>query len=800
MGARTAVAVVIAIWAGMLCGLPCADRPAAWTAIAALALLHACGAAALGSRLRGPGAQRALGRVADVALLAALATAGCARLAAHEAVLVHQRRAFGDGLHRVTARIVDPPLRESGTPSATAVVLASRPALVQGTRLRLSLPAGSDAEWGDVISAWVRLEAPGAPRNPGGIDPRQSATAGALAGWGRALTTTVVDSAGWPRATAARWRRAIERVYAVRLTPAAREIVTPLVTGDRSALDSELDAAFRAAGVVHLLALSGLHVTWMAGVARGLVAAAGGGVAARAVAGACCAVFYAVLAGPLPSLARAVATELVAAGAVAARRPLDPVQALAASAVLGLVIAPGWAWDLGFQLSCAATLGLLTVGAALADRAGRWRRALEPVLPTASAQLTALPLLVARMHSVSWISPLVNLLAVPVSGLLLAGAWLGVVWELAVPGTARWVFAACEALETALRCVTEWGARLPGAARATGSDPAVPIAAACGAVLIMAALLPRRVRRAPGSDREPWRAASAAAGIAFEVAALACAGSGGPCLPPGDHAWLVTLDVGQGTAIGVATRDGWWLVDAGPRSPHTDAGERFVLPFLRWAGVRELNGLVLSHDDSDHTGGAAAVLRGMRVRARWAPPPRADAPGPGPRFHAAALARGDSLAPGLRVLWPPAAVRQARGWSDNHAAVVLVLACDTTRALLLADVDSTAEALLDAPRAAVIEVAHHGSRSSTGTALLAAARPRWALVSCGRWNHFGHPHPEVLARLAAVQAIVRRTDRDGAIWLELGPDGVRELDWRGHADALRLGAAAVPIPRPRARE
>src|SRR5207253_740489 len=143
----------------------------------------------------------------------------------------------------------------------------------------------------------------------------------------------------------------------------------------------------------------------------------------------------------------------------------------------------------------------------------------------------------------------------------------------------------------------------------------------------------------------------------------------------------------------------------------------------------------------DHTGGASAVLRAVQVRERLAPPPRADAPGPGPRYGARAVARGDTLlrAPSLRVVWPPPEIRFARGLSDNHTAVVVELACDSTRALLLADVDSTAERLLAPRGVTVLKIAHHGSRSSTSTALLAATRPRLAVISCGRWNHFGHP-------------------------------------------------------------
>jgi competence protein ComEC len=426
------------------------------------------------------------------------------------------------------------------------------------------------------------------------------------------------------------------------------------------------------------------------------------------------------------------------------------------------------------------------VGAALAEHAGRWRRAFDLVLPTASAQLTALPLLLARLHVVSWVAPLANLLAVPVSGLLLAGAWLAATWELALPGTARWAFAACEALASALRTITDAGAALPEAAWATGADAAAPAIAAFGAALLVLGLTMPRTTHARA--RPPaWRTPCAVIGLACTIAALACAATTPPLLPAPGHAWLVTLDVGQGDALALATPHGWWLVDAGPHTPHTDAGERFVLPFLRWAGVRSLSGLVLTHDDADHTGGAAAVLRALPVGVRLAPPPRADAPGPGARYSARPVARGDTLerAPRLCVLWPPPGVRAARGWSDNHAAVVLELACDTTRALLLADVDSTAERLITPPHSVVLKIAHHGSRSSTGSELLAHARPQLAVISCGRGNHFGHPHPEVLERLRAAGVRIRRTDLAGAVWLDLDATGVREVDWRHDAHHLR---------------
>jgi len=837
MGGRSAVGVVVMVWAGMLA---CAHSD---TGLASHAILMAAGVAmllaaclALTTPLAAPDPSRPTatrvldhtarrwgvnaGRIrrlrtqvvrlhsplADLAVVVALVLAGWARAAGHRDVLAHQRQLLDSGLRRIEARVIEPPLRESGMPSATVRVTASAPPLIRGSRLRLWLPPGSTAECGDRIAAMVLVDPPGPPRNPGGPDARASADAAAIIGWGRALTATVLDSTSvwsWPRATSARWRRAIEAVFARRLTPAAREIVTPLVVGDRTALSSELDAAFRAAGVVHLLALSGLHVTWMAGVGRALVAMFGGGVRMRAVAGAMCALLYAMLAGPLPSLARAVATEGFVAGAVLARRALDPVQALALSALAGLAVAPGWADDLGFQLSCVATLGLLTIGAGLShgvSRAGRARHILDLALPTASAQLTALPLLLARLHTVSWVAPFTNLAAVPIAGLLLAAAWLAAVWEMVLPGTARAAFAACEALVAGLRWVTELGAALPHAALSTGEGAGSAWAAAVGAALLVHALVPRRTLADRARRADAHRIGCGIAGAACITAALAVACGSHPLAPRAGAAWLVVLDVGQGDATALATPQGWWLVDAGPKSPRGDAGERFVVPFLRWAGVRVLDGLVLTHDDLDHTGGAPAVLRAIGARRRFAPPARPDAPGPGPRFHATAVARGDTLTrnPLMRVLWPPRAMPP--GWSDNHAGIAIELACDTTRVLLTADLDTLAECALEMRPLAVLRVAHHGSRTSTAIELLQRTHPRLAVISCGRRNHYGHPHPSVLARLAAAGVPVRRTDESGAIWFELTPAGAREIDWRRGRKALRatpdeaLPRAVAPRP------
>ena len=368
----------------------------------------------------------------------------------------------------------------------------------------MRLPAGSDAEWGDVLDAVVRVDPPRPARDPGGFDGLAVADAAALAASGRAFLARAGPASlpgAWPRATVARWRRGIERRLDAGLSPEARELVVPLVTGDRSALSTGLYADLRASGLIHLLALSGLHVVWLASIARAAVASLGGGVGARALAAALCAVFYAGIAGPLPSLLRAAVHECLMAAATLRGRALDPLQALALSALGLLACAPGWAADLGFQLSFAATLGLVTFGPWLGERAGRWRPWCAPFIPTLGAQTTALPLLLARFHAVSWVGTLSNLVAVPVSGLLLAAAWLGALAEVVVPGLGHPWFSAGEVLAAALRWTTVTAARAPGALAAAGAERGVPWCAAAGGRAARAGAAAPALARRPAAAR-----------------------------------------------------------------------------------------------------------------------------------------------------------------------------------------------------------------------------------------------------------------------------------------------------------
>jgi len=791
MGGRGAVLAGIVVWVGVLLGTGLGVPQALAALVCGLLFTFV--------------AWGAPPRVGATAALLALACAACARGAGHRAVLDGERAAVARGgtFYRVTARVVEPPPREAGEPVAIVAVRRARPVLIVGTRLRVRLPAESEAEWGDVLDAVVRVDPPRPARNPGGFDGLAVANATALAASGRAFVARVAPAflpGAWPRATVARWRRGIERRLDAGFSLEARELVVPLVTGDRSALSTGLYADLRASGLIHLLALSGLHVVWLASIARAVVASAGAGVRARALAAALCAVFYTGIAGPLPSLMRAALHECLMAAASLRGRALDPLQSLALSALGLLACAPGWATDLGFQLSFAATLGLVTFGPWLTECAGRWRAWCAPFIPTLGAQATALPLLLARFHAVSWVGTLSNLVAVPVSGLLLVAAWLGALTEAVVPGMGHLWFSAGEVLAAVLRWTMVTAARAPGALVAAGAERGVPWCAALGVALLALAL--PRPRTLEGRQRAdpPVREASKVLGVILLGAALLCVLTVRSLAPPPGRAWLVALDVGQGDALALGFGRSWWLLDSGPRTPGYDAGEGVVLPFFRWAGVRRLEWLLLTHDDSDHAGGAGAVLRTMGVERVGVSPHHDERRLPAHR-PLERLARGAVLRaePPVRVLWPP---RQLQAGSGNSAGLVIEAGGERGRLLFMADVDSTVEDSAGVPPAlGLLKVAHHGAASSTSARFLGRVRPRYALLSVGARNRFGHPAPALLERLRVAGAHVLRTDDGGALWFEWSRGGIGELDWRcarSGTGAVVSGSRAPPeLPRRR---
>jgi competence protein ComEC len=261
---------------------------------------------------------------------------------------------------------------------------------------------------------------------------------------------------------------------------------------------------------------------------------------------------------------------------------------------------------------------------------------------------------------------------------------------------------------------------------------------------------------------------------------------------------LTALDVGQGTSVLVQTAHHTLLFDAGPGPESTHAGERVVVPFLRAQGVATLDTLMISHADSDHAGGAPAVLDAIEVRQLVAALEPDNALWPKARQHAAqalpcvAGQRWQWDGVEFSVLWPDAG--PLSGKPNDHCCVLRVSALPATAtatakdeapahngasapgltALLTADIEAPTErALLARDRSVlqsqVLVVPHHGSRTSSTEPFLDSIDPSIALFQVGYENRFHHPNAGVYARYMARRIELGRSDRDGAIRVDVDP-------------------------------
>lgn len=528
-----------------------------------------------------------------------------------------------------------------------------------------------------------------------------------------------------------------------------------LLLGDGNALPPQQREAMRRVGLAHLVAVSGLNVGMVATVFFVLLLRAPRGL--RLFGTMAGVLAYALLVGPLPSLLRALLMAAVVLGALMLRRLPAALNGLAVSCLLLVLLDPSWVEDLGFQLSVAATGGLLALSAPLRRYLRAFGPLATPLAVTVAAQLATLPWSLAAFGRLSPISPLANLIAIPWSGVALVVALAWAVLRLAIGAAADVVLPLLDLLAAPLA----WLERLPASRWVTWPQQAPWWCAWAITVLMITCILLPRPR---------WSvAARLAVAVALIVASLP------PSRPVAPE--LVMLDVGQGDAILLRDGDATLLVDGGGwRRP--GFGGRVLLPALTALGIRRLDVLAVTHPDSDHCGGAADLLHELPVGQVWAPPGIADT-SCGTSLHFGAtpyreLATGDAARFArwrLRVLNPD---RDGTG-ADNHRSLVLFAEAAGRRALLTADLDAAGEAALlrrwgaDGLKCDLLKVAHHGSPSSSIPPFLRAVHPRLALISVGAGNAYGHPSPKVLALLDRENARVLRTDRDGMVRVRFGP-------------------------------
>ena len=704
-----------------------------------------------------------------------------------------------DGSQRVTVR-VDQPARM----------------LVSAT-----LPSYPEVGVGDSITLAGQLREP--PDGGYGAYLRRIGVAATI----QARSVEVVATSG-PSVDA--MRNATGDALALVLPEPEAGLASGILIGLRERVDRDLAAAFTTAGASHVVAISG----WNIAIVATLVGVAGRRLSARSRASliGLVVVAYTIAAGGSPSVVRAAAMAGVVLIARESGRAGRAATALGAAAGVLLVVDPGLVADAGFGLSVLATAGLLAWSESFTlaltrltgDRVPSWLT--EGLGVSLAAQFATLPLVLLAFGRLSIVAPIVGLFVVPIVPVAMGAGVVALVAGALVMAGAPAIVGTLLALPawlslTVIVRIVEVFASVPFAAIQIAPDVGMVLGILCALGIVLGRLGIGRRRVAPrSSGQSTARSTGNVARLTPATRALLVALCGASLLAGIAFVGRIdrttrftVLDVGQGDAILVQTaRHHRMLVDGGPDPTRIVTElDRRVPPW-----DRRLDLVVLTHPHEDHVAGLARILDRYAVSRVYV----AGMLGPGPGYEAFARSLAElamtstQLSTGTRfqvdeiafsVLWPDAGSVPLKppdaGRAINDVSIVLVATVGERRVLLTGDVEDDVDPRIAArslPIVDVLKVAHHGSKTATSDAFLAATRPRIAIVSAGTGNPYGHPAPRTIERLQAAGARVLRTDLDGSVEVRL-EDGRIDVSAAGGrkravgGDAV-LASARTPSP------
>jgi competence protein ComEC len=605
----------------------------------------------------------------------------------------------------------------------------------------LQRPPPADVRAGERWTLLLRLKAGHGSRNPGGFDYE-------LYLWEQGVQATAYVRAGpkdpVPRLEAQTWQHPVawarqavrDRIFATIEQRPLAGVVAALVVGDQSAIERADWDVFRATGVAHLVSISGLHITMFAWLAMGLV----GWLWRRS--GRLCLWWPAPNAALLGGLVLALAYSVFSGWGVPAQRTCT----MLAAVVLLRLYGARWPWPQVWMLACAAVVvwdpwallqpgfwlsfvavGVLFAsnsGATYASQTGATGRFVSMLREQWVISVALAPLTLLLFGQVSLVGLVANLLAIPWVTLVLTPlAMLGTM----VPELWAWAAHMVHWLMIGLQWFATWPL-------ATWSMPASPwwlgFSSMVGGLLLVM----------PG----PWWLRISGLPVLVSLVLWR------PPLPPAGQFELLAADVGQGNAVLVRTANHALLYDTGPRySLESDAGHRVLVPLLQHFQTR-LDRIIVSHRDSDHSGGLAALLA-MQPQAEVLTSMARDGVVPSAQTGSRCEAGQQWMWDGVQFeVLHPQAHDYDRTLQPNALSCVLRISTATQSALLVGDIEQVQEAAIVSRasnlQSKVLLVPHHGSKTSSSAEFLDTVSPRFALVQSGYRNRFGHPTAPVVER------------------------------------------------------
>ena len=617
------------------------------------------------------------------------------------------------------------------------------------------------------------------PRVPGAFDTRGWLKSQGFAAYGRFNDYKIVGSSWTPERTFANFRKWIQARFADYLDPAETGLLLGLLAGDRSGIPEALRSDFQRSGLVHVLAISGFHVVLLAGILMIFLKATGLPLRAVRIIAVALLFLYIPVTGGSPAVRRAVLMFSVPQIGALFQRPANTMNSLGVALILILLPEPGILWNPGFQLSVAATAGIL-IGSPLNPFANfpeslkknkLWNTlrafAIDPTYVTLCATLATAPFLV---HHFKTLSPM---------------AWLGNI--VVVPGISWGMQAGLFALISPIDFLREhfcyaasFFLRLASLLTRLISDSSiasVTIGPFSPAILL---LIGFALTFIPAIRRNRIARIYCVSCLAL-FAGLFCYNSYAKVMHP---TWkLTTIDVGQGDSHLVEAPSGrHFLVDAGDNS-RQDSGKDIIVPFLHHTGVRELDALIITHPDKDHFGGAKSILKTFPVKELWASDCAIKERKPEwQQVIQEARKRNIPIRKIHRgILWKETffEMQTIHPRNDicveaNEGSITLRLKGLGHSAVLTGDLTVKGEKEImktDAYlKSDVLKLGHHGSKTSSSVPFLNAVNPIYAIIPSGKNNRFRHPSKEVVQRLDSLDIPYINTAERGSISITFSED------------------------------
>lgn len=596
----------------------------------------------------------------------------------------------------------------------------------------------------------------------------------------------------------------LKDIYRSTMSEETCGVMTTMVLGDKELLDAEIKQLYQVGGLSHIMAISGLHISVIGMTLYRILRKSGSGFGAAGICAGVLMCLYGTMVGMGTSVQRALFMFLLQLLAAKIGRSYDTLNSLGMAAVFLLWENPYLLWNAGFQFSFAAIIGVAWVGRS-GDFAGLpWEKKWDKLYVSVAIQLTTLPLVAWYYYEIPLYAIVMNLLILPMMGLLLGLGILGGFGGLIATVLAEVFLYPCQKLLELNEWLCSICAKLPGAMWITGRPEIGQVLFYYGmlTILTMWAYQKKRKRQEASGKNNVIQKQRQAVKTAVAVTALLIM----ICAPFDRGAELDILDVGQGDASFLRTGGGYTMFVDGGSSNISKVGEYRILPFLKYKGARRIDCWVVSHTDEDHISGLKEILaKGYRIeRLIFSSQVTRDAAlsellelAEGAGTEAVYLDAGDVIYLGeasLRAVFP---LRDTGNDDKNENSLVVYFEEGDFSGIFTGDIGTGQEQELAAwlresyeswavsgsseERIGTAEeqiqvdfykAAHHGSKYSNSAELLELLRPQIATISCAEKNSYGHPSTEAISNIEEVGCEIFYTMESGQITIGYNEKGI----------------------------